>query len=67
MRDFWRRAVLPNVASIVSHPVATINNTAKVLDAIDLMIDEKVGSLVVMNLNTPIGVFTRRDFYRAVK
>ena len=67
VQDFWRRAVLPTVDSIMSHPVATINNKASVLDAIDLMIDEKVGSLIVMNLNTPIGIFTRRDFYRAVK
>jgi CBS domain-containing protein len=67
VQDFWRRVLIPNVDSIMSHPVETINDKATVLDAIDLMIDEKVGSLVVMNLNKPIGIFTRRDFYRAVK
>ena len=67
VQDFWRRVLLPNVDSIMSHPVETINDSATVLDAIDLMIDEKVGSLVVMKVNKPVGIFTRRDFYRAVK
>ena len=51
----------------MSNPVETINDHATILDAIDLMIDKKVGSLVVMRLKKPIGIFTRRDFYRAVK
>lgn len=67
VQDFWHRVLLPNVDSIMSHPVETISDKATVLDAVDLMADQKVGSLVIMNLNQPIGIFTRRDFYRAVK
>jgi CBS domain-containing protein len=51
----------------MSYPVETINEDATVLDAIDLMIDQKVGSLIVLDMSNSIGIFTRHDFYRAVK
>lgn len=67
IRSSLRHVFLPRVCSIMSYPVATINANATVLEAIDLMIEKKVGSLVVLDERKPVGIFTRRDFYQAVK
>ncbi|GAB4237217.1 MAG: CBS domain-containing protein [Methyloligellaceae bacterium] len=48
------------------HEVLTIAPDATVLDAIRKMADENVGSLVVVEEEKPVGIFTERHYARNV-
>lgn len=57
------RFLIPTVQSVMSSPVDTIKVNSTVSDAIDLMMDKKIGSLVVISQGKPVGIFTRRDLF----
>ena len=44
--------------------VATIGPAASVLDAVQAMVDENIGSLVVVEGQSPVGIVTERDVLR---
>ena len=44
----------------------TVTPTSTVLDALTLMADKNVGSVLVMNGDTLVGIFTERDYARKV-
>jgi CBS domain-containing protein len=46
------------------HGVVTIGESRTVLDAVQLMVDKNIGSLVVMEGQRPIGILTERDILR---
>ncbi len=46
--------------------VWTISSDATVLDALKLMAEKQIGSVVVVNGNTVAGIFTERDYARKV-
>ena len=46
--------------------VVTIPYNAPVEDAGDLMMKNRVGSLIVMNNKKPVGILTERDFVKLV-
>jgi len=48
------------------HKVWTISKDATVLDALKLMADKKIGSLVVLGSEDVVGIFTERDHARKV-
>lgn len=48
------------------HTVWSVHPDASVLEALKLMADKNVGSLVVMQGSTVVGVFTERDYARKV-
>jgi CBS domain-containing protein len=48
------------------YQVWTIDRAATVLDGMQLMSDQKIGSLLVMENGKPVGIFTERDYARKV-
>jgi len=46
--------------------VVTVNGDVTVLDALKIMSDERVGSVIVMNEGKIAGIFTERDYARRV-
>ncbi|MEW8561703.1 MAG: CBS domain-containing protein [Candidatus Thiodiazotropha sp.] len=46
--------------------VATINSKASVFEALELMADKGIGSLVVMEENSIAGLFSERDYARNI-
>jgi CBS domain-containing protein len=48
------------------HRVWTIKKEATVLAGIKLMVEKKIGSLLVVEDNKPVGIFTERDYARKV-
>jgi CBS domain-containing protein len=54
------------VKEIMSSPVETIKPEATVAEAIRLMGDKHIGSLVVVKEEQPIGIFTERDLLSKV-
>ena len=50
------------VKDIMTKSVISIDSSASINDAAKMMEDAKVGAIVVMENNTPIGIVTDRDF-----
>jgi CBS domain-containing protein len=48
------------------HDVWTISKDATILEALKIMSDKKIGSLVVLNDEEVVGIFTERDHARKV-
>ena len=46
------------------HEVVTISESSNVLDAVQLMVERNIGSLVVMEGQRPVGIVTERDVLR---
>ena len=46
------------------HEVVTITESQTVLDAVKVLVDENIGSLVVTDGQRPVGIFTERDVLR---
>lgn len=46
------------------HEVATITKSQTVIDAVIALVDKDIGSLVVMEGDRPVGIFTERDVLR---
>lgn len=61
---------MTNVAALLSekpdHEVYTLPAEASVLQAIQLMAERHVGSVLVMHAGRPIGIVTERDYARKV-
>jgi CBS domain-containing protein len=51
---------------IKGHDVHTIERRASVLDAVRLMVDRNVGSLVVLDGDEIAGIITERDYLREI-
>lgn len=56
-----KQAISAVLAAKPSPHVETIGRDATVLDAVDRMNDKRIGSLLVMNGDQPVGIFTERD------
>ena len=50
------------VRDIMTKSVIAVDSTATVNEAAKMMEDAKVGSVIVMDNNTPVGIVTDRDF-----
>jgi CBS domain-containing protein len=58
---------LPSVVSdIMSSPVITVKRETNVRDASILMIDKKIGCLIVTEMNNPVGIVTKSDIIKRV-
>lgn len=55
---------MPSVKDLMTRDVITIDQRKSVLDAAVLMNEKKIGCLVVMDGQTPVGIVTERDFVR---
>jgi len=51
-----------SVKNIMTNSVISIDSTMSVKDAAKMMEDARVGAIIVMENNTPIGIVTERDF-----
>jgi CBS domain-containing protein len=51
-------SVLLNKAN---RPAVSVPKTAKVIDAVNVMVENKVGAAIVMENGKPAGIFTERD------
>jgi CBS domain-containing protein len=51
-----------SVKNIMTNSVISIDSTMSVKDAAKMMEDARVGAIIVMEDNTPIGIVTERDF-----
>ena len=54
------------VSDIMSSPVITLNGEVNVRDAALLMTDKRIGSIVVTERGTPIGIVTERDILERI-
>jgi CBS domain-containing protein len=57
---------MPSVKDFMTKNVVTLDVHKNILDAATLMSDRKVGCLVIMDGEVPIGIVTERDFVRRV-
>ncbi len=49
------------LVKLAHKPIVSVAPTARVIDAINLMLERKVGAAVVLDGQKPIGIFTERD------
>jgi len=54
------------VSDIMSSPVITVQKETNVRDATILMIDKRIGCLIVAEMNKPIGIVTKSDIIKRV-
>jgi CBS domain-containing protein len=54
------------VSDIMSSPVITVQKETNVRDATILMIEKKIGCLIVTEMNKPIGIVTKSDIIKRV-
>lgn len=66
VKNFFLNIVSPKVSDIMSSPVITIDNNASIMEALKIMTENGIGSLIVTHNNEPIGIFTRRDLMEKV-
>jgi CBS domain-containing protein len=58
--------IVSQILESKGYQVWTINREATVLDGIRLMADKKIGSLLIIENENPVGIFTERDYARKV-
>ncbi|MEM2226333.1 MAG: L-alanine exporter AlaE [Candidatus Bathyarchaeia archaeon] len=66
MPNIAYRWLIPKVESVMKSPPRTIEGSSSVLEAVRIMTDLGIGSLIVTRQGRPIGIFTRRDLMRRV-
>jgi CBS domain-containing protein len=66
IKNFLLNMLSPKVSDIMSSPVITIDKDASIMEALKIMTDNEIGSLIVTHNNKPIGIFTRRDLMERV-
>ncbi len=54
------------VGDIMKKQIISIDSSASIQDAAKMMTDSKVGCLVVIDKNRPVGIITERDFVTKV-
>ena len=54
------------VKGVMSSPVVTVTTQATVAEALRAMIESDIGAIVVVDDDTPVGVFTERDVTRRI-
>jgi CBS domain-containing protein len=57
---------LPKIEAIMTSTVATIAPEGTLYDAARLMGEKRIGSLIVMKYDTPVGIITERDLLNVV-
>lgn len=58
---------MPNIVSdIMKKQIISIDSSLAIKDAAKMMTDSKVGCLVVIDKNKPVGILTERDFVTKV-
>ena len=58
--------LLPKTREVMSSPVVTVRSEVSVMDALEVMTRDRVGSVVVLDDEEPVGIFTRRDLMNRV-
>jgi CBS domain-containing protein len=58
--------IADTVAELMRSPIVGIDETATVAQAISLMDDHDIGSMVVTRSHRPAGLFTERDLLRRI-
>ena len=58
--------LLPKAREVMSSPVVTVRSEVSVMDALEVMTRDRVGSVVVLDDEEPVGIFTRRDLMNRV-
>jgi len=58
--------LVSDILKIKGNAVYTIEKETTVIEALELMVEKNVGALVVMEGSETIGIFSERDFVRAV-
>jgi CBS domain-containing protein len=59
-------ATVSQLLAIKGHTVHTIGRTATVYEAIDQMVAQNVGALIVTDGSDPCGIITERDYLRKI-
>ncbi|UCC58899.1 MAG: CBS domain-containing protein [Candidatus Bathyarchaeum sp.] len=54
------------IEAIMTHKVVTIAPESTLHDAVKIMGEKRIGSLIVVKYNTPVGIITERDLLREV-
>jgi len=54
------------LGSIVSPRVITVDSKGKVLEALQIMLGKRIGSVIVTKQGSPFGIFTERDLLRVL-
>ena len=57
---------LPKAREVMTSPVITVQSEVSVMDAIEVMVQEEIGSVVVLDDGEPVGILTRRDVMNRV-
>ncbi len=47
--------------------VIALESSVKVIEAADIMVKERIGSVIVVSRNIPIGIVTEKDIIRLVR
>jgi len=55
------RLIIPRIEDIMSKPIVTVKTNTSVMDAIRLMYNKRIGSVIVTKEDSPVGIFTHRD------
>lgn len=64
--EMIHRWLIPKAESVMRSPPRTIEGSSSVLEAVRIMTDLGIGSLIVTRQGRPVGIFTRRDLMRRV-
>lgn len=54
------------VKDVMKKDLITVDSTKSIKEAASLMSDQDVGCVIVTRQNTPVGIFTERDFVKRV-
>lgn len=65
LRD--KKASLGNVEEVMKRNVMTISPSTKIIDVIDILIEQKINCLPVIHQEKLVGIITTRDFLNLIK
>jgi signal-transduction protein with cAMP-binding, CBS, and nucleotidyltransferase domain len=57
---------LPKAREVMTSPVITVQSEVSVMDAVEVMVQEEIGSVVVLDDGEPVGILTRRNVMNSV-
>lgn len=64
--QFLEELLLPRAREVMSSPVITVHPEDSVMEAVEVMVNEEIGSVVVVDDEEPVGILTRRDVMNRV-